>query len=468
MLNGKILILEDDKELANHYYDLLKETYIVKLSHASTEFFNIYDEFVPDLLILDIKLKKSLLNGVEVFEKLKSERTQIPNVIILSGEASRKEIAQTMKMGAYTFIEKSGEFNVEKFLIDVKQALNQKLQEKSNLSLRQDKENLRKSLINSNVLIGESKKMKYIKKLIAKFAKADIDILLLGDTGTGKEIIANHIYWNSNRVGKPFVKVNAGSIPESLVDSELFGHKKGSFTGAINDKKGVFEQADKGILFLDEISNLDYNIQGKILRAIEYKEIRILGGELKYIDARYIFATNKNLDKLMKEHKFRDDLFYRLEGNIIYIPPLREREDDILLLMKYFFDLASAKHNALLDISLKDIKNELLSYEWPGNVRELQKFCEYVTIMYNTITNTVILNELCKKSTGIEQNNNEIENILSISNYTEACDHFSKKYILYHLAKNNRKISLTAHKLGLDRSTLYKKLKKFNLDFSDS
>ena len=261
------------------------------------------------------------------------------------------------------------------------------------------------------------------------------------------------------------MKVNASCIPESLVDSELFGHKKGSFTGAINDKKGFFEQANNGILFLDEISNLDYNIQAKLLRAIEYKEIRIVGGKSKDVDVRFIFASNKNLNTLIKNNKFRDDLFYRLEGNIIYIPPLREREDDILLIMKYFFGILSSKYKTKLDFSLADIRKPLLSYDWPGNVRELQKFCEYVSIMYHTINNSIIMEELNNKHSNIEINHRDSENIFSISDYTSACDNFSKKYILFHLEKNNRKISLTAQKLGIDRSTLYKKLKKLHLDF---
>jgi two-component system nitrogen regulation response regulator NtrX len=370
-----------------------------------------------------------------------------------------------MQLGAYTFIEKTGDFNIDKFLADVRQAINLKIQEEKNISLEEDKEFLRKRFLEQMPLIGESPQVQKVRNLIQKFAKADINALLIGESGTGKEIVANNIYWQSKRAGKPYVAVNAGAFTETLIDSELFGHRKGSFTGAISDKKGYFEQANKGTLFLDEISNLSKSTQAKILRAIEYNEIQIVGGEIKNINVNFIFASNKELDKLVEENQFREDLYYRLEGNTIYIPPLRERGDDIILLIDYFFSRFSQKHESVIDVNLKDIKNTLLSYHWPGNVRELEKFCEYLFVLYDFIDNSIILEEFKKKVQGnLKKQNAALHKLLGIENHSKALDLIEKKYLQYQLSINNGNVSATANKIGLDRSTLYKKIKKYEMD----
>ncbi len=460
---GKILILEDNKKLLIFYRKILIAAgYDVEITQNSTEFFDIYPNFKPDLIILDIKLNNSELNGIQVFKRLIKQSRLYSKVIILSGEATRTEIAEAMKLGAYNFIEKSGEFNSEKFLIDIRQAINLKLQEESNIALKQNYDYLKKQFLELNPLIGESSKMQHVKELIHKFAIADVDILVVGETGTGKEVVANHIYWQSIRAGKPYIKVNAGGLPESLIDSELFGHKRGSFTGAFADKKGFFEQADKGILFLDEIANLSLMTQAKVLRAIEYKEIRIVGGRNINVDVRIIFASNKALQKLVNENKFREDLYFRLEGNIIHLPPLRERENDIIILIEHFFNIYSQKHKCILDVNLKKIQNKLLSYSWPGNVRELEKFCEYLFIIYDMVDNEIILKELENKKTGtFQMHDYSMKNLLNIKDYTSAIDEFEKKYLDHQLNLNKGRVSKVANNIGLDRSTLYKKIKKY-------
>ncbi len=462
---GKILILEDNKKLAGYYKTILKEAgYNIELTFNSTDFFYMYSDFKPDVLILDIKLNNSELNGLEVFEKLIKQKRLFSKVIILSGEATRMQVAKAMKLGAYTFIEKNGEFNSDKLLSDVQQAMNLKQQEESNLLLRKEKDTLRDQLINIFPLIGNSVPMKKVNNLIDKFSHANVDIMITGETGTGKEIVANNIYWKSNRAGKLYIKVNGGGIPETLVDSELFGHKKGAFTGAYSDKKGFFEQADTGVLFLDEIANLSYLTQAKILRAIEYNEIRVVGGNNKKVDVQFIFACNKNLTELVEENKFREDLYYRLEGNIIHLPPLRKRRDDIILLMEYFFNKYSSKHESILEVELNKLRDKLHSYNWPGNVRELEKFCEYFLIMHDEIDNNTILAELDIKKTGSFQNGfSDISKLLAQDNYITALEGLEKKYLEFQLLKYDNKVSLMAEKIGLDRSTLYKKIKKYNL-----
>ena len=460
----KILILEDNPKLSKYYFELLsKANYQVITTRNSEEFFRTYPSFNPDLLILDIKLNNSELSGLEVYKRLVSNNYLYVKVIILSGEANRTEVAEAMKLGAYTFIDKIS-FDSTKFLNDIKQALNLKVQEERADVLVKDKEQLRLELMGSAPLIGKSAKMMQVKELISRFAQSEIDVLIEGETGTGKDIVAKQLFLQSKRVGKPYVIVNSGGIPETLIDSELFGHKKGSFTGAYSDKKGFFEQANEGVLFLDEISNLNINVQAKILRAIEQKEVRIVGGNNKIVDVRLIFASNKELQVLVEERKFRDDLFYRLEGNIISLPPLRERGDDVIILLDYFINKYSEKHSGCINVNCGQLINELTSYHWPGNVRELQKFVEYIFVLYDEVNNEVIIEELKNKKSGSKLSNlNPMSNLVKTDNFFDALSEFERRYLEHQLSLNNNKVSLTAKRIGLERTTLYKKIKKYNL-----
>jgi len=379
-----ILILEDNEKLANYYSKLVQEAgFAIRYTSNSTEFFREIEKFVPSVILLDIKLNNSRLSGLEVFEKLVKGGKSNSKVIVLSGEATRGEIAYAMKLGAYTFIEKTGEFNVDKFLSDVRTAYQLKKQEEKTEQLVMEKKNLTRSFLNQYPFIGESKKIREVKKQIRRLAEAGVDVMILGDTGTGKEVVAHHLYWLSRRSGKPFVKINAGGLPSDIVDSELFGHRKGSFTDAYYDKKGFFEQANGGYLFLDEISSVTLPIQAKILRAIENKEIRVIGGEQIKVDVKLIFASNKNFKVLINDELFRKDLYFRIAKNVIYLPPLVEREEDIVVLADYFCTKHNAEYKRVVSFDFNALKSKLLSYHWPGNVRELSSFCEDLFIRYN-------------------------------------------------------------------------------------
>ena len=457
---NRILILEDNKKLAKFYKDLLtKEKYETRIVYNSSDFFLEYDQFPAELLILDIKLNNSEMNGLQVFESLIKKELLQSKVIVLSGEATRTEIATAMKLGAYTFVEKTGEFNIQKFLADVRQAINLKIQENKTKQLTNENLRLRKELFTLHPFIGKSEKIQKTKKLLSKFAKADADILLLGETGSGKEVAANFFYQSSPRFGQPFIKVNSGGIPETMIDAELFGHKRGSFTGAVASRKGYFEQAENGILFLDEISNMNLTAQAKILRAIEYKEIRILGGELKKVNVNLLFASNKIPNELIENGQLREDLFYRLEGNTIYIPPLRDRDDDILLLTNNFFQKYCSKHNCHNHTDIGKLKKMLKSYHWPGNVRELKKFCEYVVILHDIIDNEVIEAEFKNKLNG-KMNHDNLKNLLNIPNYEDAINIFKKKYLRYKISVANGNVNSAAQAIGLDKATIYKLKKK--------
>lgn len=461
----KILILEDNKKLASYYCNLLREyQYDVSACHDSDEFYQLYFKFNPDLLILDIRLNNSRMNGLDVFQDLVSQDNFSAKVIVLSGEASRLEVVRAMKLGAYTFIDKDRNFSSAKFLNDVKQAINLREQENRANSLVKDKEQLRLRLINDTPFIGKSEKIMQVKERITRFAQSDIDVLIEGETGTGKDIVTKQIYLQSNRIGKPYVVVNSGAMSETLIDSELFGHKKGSFTGAYNDSKGFFEQADSGILFLDEISNLNLSIQAKILRAIEKKEVRVVGGSNKIVDIRLIFATNCELNRLVSEGKFREDLYYRLDGNVISLPPLRERGDDIMILFKYFCRKFSEKHHCQLNLDCSILKKAFTSYHWPGNVRELEKFAESLSVMHDIITYDTISEELRFKKSGAHKSSlYSIYKLLNVDDYNLAVENFNKLYLSNQLTQNNYKISDIADKLGIDRTTLYKKMKKYDI-----
>ena len=461
-MSRRILILEDNVKLGSYYSKLLTEAgFEVVHVQNSTAFLKKYPDFQPSVILLDIKLNNSKLNGLQVFEKLVKRDECNAKVIVLSGEATRSEIAKAMKLGAHTFIEKTGDFNIDKFLSDVRAAYQLKKQEETTKELIREKKSLTRSFLSQYPFIGESRKIKELKKEILRFAKAEVDVLILGDTGTGKEVVAHHLYWHSKRSGKPFIKMNAGGLPESLVDSELFGHKKGSFTDALYDKKGYFEQADGGYLFLDEIASISPAIQAKILRAIENKEIRVVGGDQKRVDVKLIFASNKDLKKLVKDNEFRRDLYYRVARNVIFIPPLIEREDDIIILMNYFCEKHSKEFGTFLDFDLYKIKGELFRYTWPGNIRELHSFCENLLIRYNIIDNDVILEEINNKISGkFYKDDDSFFKLLKIDKLSDAVNNFEKKYLNFHLALNDNNLSKTAEKVGIERTTFYRKLKR--------
>ena len=387
-MKRKIMLLEDNKRISEYYKKMLEnENYNVKTALNSQEFFNIYNDFQPDLILLDIVLKNSELNGIEVFKKIKESPNFNSKVIILSSEASKTQVVEAMKLGAVNFNEKGENFNRIKFLADIRQAIEIKAQEEELLKLKTQS-------INS-LFIGEHPKAKYVKELIRRYSQSDVNLLIIGETGTGKGLVAELIHNNSKRKNGPFKSIDIKTIPESLLESELFGHKKGAFTGATADKKGYFEAADGGTLFIDEISNLSMTNQMQILKVIEEKKIPIVGsgGQTKIIDTRIITATNVELTKLIEKNEFRTDLYFRLAGCTIFIPPLRERKSDIPLLMEKFLIQFTREYNKSLDIDLKEIKDKLENYSFPGNVRELKNFCKFVSQIYNRIDNDVILEE---------------------------------------------------------------------------
>jgi DNA-binding NtrC family response regulator len=442
------------------------ETYGFKvLAFAeSTSFINQYQEFNPDVILLDIYLHNSAMNGLEVMRYLRNECHTTSKIIVVSGGANSLQVEEIRNLGAYTFIEKGSNFNLNQLLLTVENAVAMRRSEDANLSLQIENLTLKKQLIKRYPFIGESAAIREAKSQLEKFARADEDIFILGETGTGKEIAAHFYYQFSPRFGNAFHTVNCSALTENLIESELFGHVKGSFTSADKNKTGFFELSDKGILFLDEISNLSMPAQAKILRSIEYKEIQVVGGPIRKVDTRLIFASNEKLETLINKGIFRRDLYYRVEGNVITLPPLRERGTDIILLMGFFFDSYAVKYPVPNRSNLSLIKNELLHYPWPGNIRELRNFCKYLMINEPVLDNRAILKNLSARLTNLNLSSNEAQQrFLEMPSLRESLDSFEQEYLKYHLQKNGWKISETAQSIGIERTTLYKKIKQYRI-----
>ncbi len=396
----------------------------------------------PSIVSLDYSLPD--MTGSEVLQKIKKYNNDI-SVLILSSQQDVSTAVKLLKEGACDYITKDPETN-DRLL----HAVNRIKQE--NL-LREEVSNLREELeINYKVdksIIGNSKPMQQVFSLLEKAIKTDITISITGETGTGKEVIAKSIHYNSSRKKEPFVAVNMSAIPKELLESELFGYEKGAFTGANNQKRGMFEIANKGTLFLDEIGEMDINLQAKVLRALQEREIHRVGAEKPIsFDARVIIATHRNLQDEVSEGNFREDLFYRLLGLPIALPPLRDRGNDILLLAGFFLDSFSKKNNlGLLKISA-EAKNKLLNYSFPGNVRELKAIIDLAAVLTNEdqVTESDIRFNSPKK--GAQFLAKEM-----------TMDQYKKMIVTHFLEKYEDDIDKTAQKLDIGKSTIYRMLK---------
>ena len=466
MMKGKILILEDDIVLSEQIANVVKYyNYEVIQTVNSDQFFDVLRNFQPDVILLDVFLVGSKLDGIQVLKHLKNDMDLNSKVIVISGEVTSSQINEIRTLGAYHFIEKGSAFSISQLLLHIENAITLKKQEEEHIGLQIEYINLKKQFTRSFPFIGESDVIKKVREQISRLATVDEDIFLIGETGTGKEVAANYYYIHSPRFGKPFHTVNCSALSETLIESELFGHIKGSFTSADRSKTGFFEECSSGILFLDEVTNLSLLSQSKILRAIENKEIQVVGGNLKKVDTRLIFASNAGMDKLSEESIFRKDLFYRIEGNIVDLPPLRERDDDILLLICYFLTSFSSQYSVMDRLDLPALKNDLLSYSWPGNVRELRNFCKFIMINEKKINNNVIKKHLQHKTNQFRfSKNHNNGKYIQIQNLKESVASFERDYLLHYLSLNNWKISQTAKSIGLERTTLYKKIKTLGIN----
>ncbi|HUL36405.1 MAG TPA: sigma-54 dependent transcriptional regulator [Thermodesulfobacteriota bacterium] len=364
------ILVADDEQSMREFLDIMleKEGYKVSLASNGEEVVKLIDNDLFDLVLLDIRMPK--LDGISALKKIKASAPETV-VIMITAYASADTAIKAMKEGAYDYITKP--FKVDEIKLIIKNALEKKNLQKENILLKQ----VVRNRFHFGNIIGQSSKMVSLYDLLEKVSPTKTNILITGESGTGKELVAKAIHYNGPRKEKPFVTLNCGAIPETLIESELFGHMKGAFTDAIATKKGLFEVADEGTLFLDEISELPLLMQVKLLRVLQDREFKRVGGtEDIRVDVRIISATNKDLEEAVKEKRFREDLFYRLNVIQIRLPSLRERKEDIPLLTNHFLKKYSEELNKNISKVCPQALQILLNYEYPGNVRELQNIIE--------------------------------------------------------------------------------------------
>jgi len=456
----KILLIDDDSSIRDMLSIVLgKAGYtVVGVDNGFLALDKLKQESF-DLVISDIKMPE--IGGIELLTKIKSIDADIP-VIMITAYASTEDAVEAMKLGAEDYVTKP--FNIEELKIVIQKSIYKKDIEKENIALKTRLIQKEKA----GGIIGSSPSMLSIYELIDTVARTDSTVLIAGESGTGKELIAKAVHEKSERNRHAFVSINCGALPENLLESELFGHSRGAFTDAYRDKKGLFEVAHKGTLFLDEIAEMSQKMQVKLLRAIQERIIRRVGGnEEIMVDTRIISATNKDLLSEMKKGSFRSDLFYRLNVISIRVPPLRERKDDIPLLMQYFLKIFNERFNKKIEGFDHDVFDVMRRYSWPGNIRELENYVERAVALEkeNTIGLGSLSTELMYNVAGGHVGADDIDALLSEGRFlfTEYIDGISKKIIFRALEINNSNIKQTAEMLNLSYRALRYLIEKFSI-----
>ncbi|MDR3628291.1 MAG: sigma-54 dependent transcriptional regulator [Ignavibacteriaceae bacterium] len=445
----KILIVDDEKivrESLFHWFE--EEGYEVDTAEDGEAALRKYENTGFDLLLVDMKMPG--MSGLELLSKIK-EIDKEAVIILITAFASVPTAIAALKNGAYDYVTKP--VDPDELAHLVKKALEQRALKIENLQLKENIE----EIIRPDNLIGESYQMKKIYELVQTVAPADTTVMIRGESGTGKELVAKAIHINSKRKYFPIIPVNCGALAESILESELFGHEKGAFTGAQYRRKGKFEMADGGTIFLDEIGSISQKMQIELLRVIETRQFNRVGGnELIKSDFRIIIATNEPLEELVKAGKFREDLYYRLNVFTIIIPPLRERRDDIPLLVNFFLNKFSTAMNKPIKSVSKEAMDFLINYDWPGNVRELENAVERAVVVGKT--SSIMVDDLPFHVSSAHVDTEDGAKSLSS---------IEKKYILKILNENNWNISRSAQVLEIDRVTLYNKINKYSLRKND-
>ncbi|MEM5947271.1 sigma-54 dependent transcriptional regulator [Spirochaetia bacterium 38H-sp] len=454
-MKANILIIDDEENIRLTMEAILEdEGYTVISAEDGLEGLKILEKYDIDIVFLDLWLPHK--GGMEILPEIK-ERFPHTEVIVISGHGNIDTAVKAVKTGAYDFLEKP--LSMERITTVTRNVLQLN-------SLKRENSRLKNKLVQEDLMIGSSPAIQQVKEKIIQSASSDARIMILGENGTGKELVAKEIHKMSNRADMPFVEVNCAAIPDTLLESELFGHEKGAFTGAHNSRKGKFEMAHRGTLFLDEIGDMSLASQAKVLRAIQDLQFSRVGGEhLINVDVRIISATNKNLEEEVKKGNFREDLFFRLNVIPITVPPLRERIDDIPLLTKYFIEKFTTDSNQAKSITEEAIKT-LQDYHWPGNVRELKNTIERICVLVdkNEIEKEDILEFIGKSQPSTENKTSEyLDRLLELS-LNEAKDKFEKTMIEIKLKENHYNISKTAASLGIYSSNLHAKIKKYNIE----
>lgn len=446
---AKILVVEDDDAMRELLVDEIGEAgYQVLEASGGREGVELARREPVELVITDLRMPD--LDGFDLVRDIRASPGS-PHIVMITAFGSIQSAIKAVKLGAYDYITKP--FEIEELLLVIDKALGER-------SLRERIDRLQREVENRftfGSIIGRSDAMREVLALVERVASSAASVLITGESGTGKELVARAIHYNSARAERPFVPVNLAALPESLIESELFGHKKGAFTDARADRSGLFAEADGGTIFLDEIGELTGGVQAKLLRVLQEGELRRLGDtKTQSVDVRVVAATNRELQEMLAEGSFREDLYYRLNVIQIDIPPLRKRPDDILPLAEHFLREASEKRDPPRDIALsQEVQRTLHSYRWPGNVRELQNLIERGTALCRG--DQIQVGDL--PSYVCEQKEPDVLSSAAAQKMTLA--ELEREYIERVLDEESGNKTRAAQRLGLDRKTLYRKLEEY-------
>lgn len=455
MSQANLLIVEDNEDLCQTLADVLrKEGNKVRTSFTGKHALSVLKNDIIDLVLLDIKLPD--MNGINILKEIKDTDPDIL-VIMITASTDARPAVDAMKMGAYDYLMKP--FELDQLKLAVAKAL-----ENQNLKREVSRlKNQQKGQFPDNEMFGNTKPMQELKKLIKIVAATPkTSVLIQGESGTGKELVANAVHNWSARKDKPLIKINCSAIPENLLESELFGYEKGAFTDAQNLKKGIFEMANNGTIFLDEISSMQMSIQPKFLRVLETQSFRRIGGTSDIqIDVRIIAATNRNLEDCVQQQTFREDLYYRLKVMVLNLPTLRERTADIIPLAMLFIDRNNKEFGKEIKGITAEAQERMLKYRWPGNVRELKNVIERAVILCQE-------DELQAEHLPLElqDGNSPIatsREFTAFSNENDSLEFMEKRHIIHVLKKYNGNKSKTSRMLNISRSTLREKMKNYGI-----
>jgi two-component system nitrogen regulation response regulator NtrX len=446
-----ILVVDDEESICQSLEGILSdEGYEVLTAKSGEEALKMIEEEQPDLILLDIWLPG--IDGIDVLKNVKQEYPQI-QVIMMSGHGTIETAVKATKLGAFDFIEKP--LSLEKVVLIVNHALDL-------IRLEEENKLLKLKAHYDYELVGQSKAIKELKEIIRIVAPTNAWILIMGENGTGKELVARSIHLQSKRAKRALVEVNCAAIPEELIESELFGHERGAFTGATTKKRGKFELAHEGTIFLDEVGDMSAKAQAKILRILQEKKFERVGGtKILDTDVRVLAASNKDLEKEMEEGRFRQDLYYRLHVIPLIILPLRERKEDILPLTEHFIKTFCMKEGIAPKTMTDEAMNLIMEHNWPGNVRELKNIIERLVIMSpSEIIAAKDIPPFVREGGGF----NDDRALFSQQSYRAARQEFERQFITRRLEENEWNVSKTADAIGLERSNLHRKIKIHGLE----
>ncbi len=450
-MKPRILVIDDESAIRDSLKMILEyEGYDVQGAATGQDGLTLVDRDPPDLALLDIKMAG--MDGLEVLQRLKAGHDALP-VVMISGHATVATAVEATKLGAFDFIEKP--LSTERVLVTVRNALDR-------LRLVDENITLRKAQEVRHQLVGDSGALRGVLDAVKRAAPTTATVLITGESGVGKELVARAIHRNSLRARERFVQVNCAAIPDDLIESELFGHERGSFTGATEKQVGKFEQADHGTIFLDEVGDMSLKTQAKVLRVLQEGEVERLGSARTIkVDVRVIAATNKRLEEEVEKGNFREDLYFRLNVIPIHVPPLRERSDDVPVLVRHFLDLAARENNLRPKKMSEAAMGALQRYRWRGNIRELRNTIERLVIMTpGDVVEVADLPAAVRVDGGVRVPDNDAVQVATLREHKEVAE---RAFLVQKLRETNWNISKTADLIDTPRSNLYKKLEQYRI-----